>query len=616
MYERQGSAGNHLKRLFSWIRRPEHWRPLRRVQAIFITHPHEAGETYLVHLWFTAKMGLRFAYVSFVILMHGIFPFLFTRTGSTQVEKLYRTMKSRIPKKRLEEMDRERLNARMPHEGIAGEARVAIVGGGFSGVAVVANLVRQARRPLTIDWFDKGASLAQGVAYSTKDAAHLLNVRAVRMGALAGQPDGFYQWLTSPQGADQVKKWYRGKVEPASYVPRALYACYLHHLVEESLRIARNKGIQVNITRATVSDAVLFNAEAQQLLLTVEHPGIGRREVLVDAMVLATGNLPPRKFGFQSGIIDKRNDYVADIWSAVQDPAFAARIAALPVESEILIIGTGLTAVDTVLTLRASGFRGKMIALSRTGVWPTVHQSHDEYPAWSWVQEPRLAPATAFGLLRGLRKEVREAAQAGHDWRAVIDAIRPVTQVLWRQLSTQEKRKFLDRLSTFWNIHRHRMAPDVAEVIHSLMQQGTLRSVAGSMYYVGSDKAGLTVSYRKRRTHQIETISPALVINCTGPESDIAHSDHTLLKALRDRELITVGPLRVGVEVDGNGGASGMAPDAVFPVGPLLAGEFLECTAVPELREVAGTTAAQVLRRVDLISQADITYELSLGEWI
>ena len=76
-----------------------------QIEKAFTEHPHQTGETYLQHLKFTAGMTGRLVYTSIVLLTHGIFPFLFMKTASLQIEKLYGIMKSRIPKKRLEEID-------------------------------------------------------------------------------------------------------------------------------------------------------------------------------------------------------------------------------------------------------------------------------------------------------------------------------------------------------------------------------------------------------------------------------------------------------------------------------------------------------------------------------
>lgn len=603
-----------MKQTTAWIFRERHVQALRSLQALFTAHPHEAGETYWGHFLFTAKMGVRFAYVSFVILMHGIFPFLFTRTGSTQVEKLYGIMKSRIPKSRLEELDRAQSFARKFHEGITGDARIAIVGGGFSGAAVLIHLVRRATCPMTIEWFDVGNALGQGVAYSTGFNSHLLNVAAERMGAMADQPEGFYQWLKTAKGSTRAARiWPEHDVTPDAFVPRMLYAEYLAHLVDEAFEQASAKGMQVNIHRAQVSDAKLYSTDSQQMLLTY---GEQKQEMLVDALVLATGNLPPRKFRFQAGIISAAQDYVADVWKIMADPEFAGRVAALPAEAEIVIIGSGLTMVDSVLTLKALGYKGRVTAVSRNGLMPASHAEQDDYPQWSWITDPHSAPTTAYGLLRGLRAEVRQASAKGYDWRTVVDSLRPVTQVLWQQLNVNEKRKFLTRLSTFWSIHRHRMAPEVCNELKAWQEAGRLNVVAGAIYHAGEEQGRLTLSYRMRRSNEMITLHPVLVLNCSGPEYDIAASGHVLLKNLRDRHLITVGPLRVGIEVNETGSAKGNAPETLFPVGPMLAGEYLECTAVPELREVASEVADAIIRRVDIISHSDAAAGLSLGEWI
>lgn len=65
--------------------------------SAFTDHPHEIDETYVQHLIFTLFMSLRFARVSIAILIHGIFPFMFIRTASDEVEKIYEIMKSRKP---------------------------------------------------------------------------------------------------------------------------------------------------------------------------------------------------------------------------------------------------------------------------------------------------------------------------------------------------------------------------------------------------------------------------------------------------------------------------------------------------------------------------------------
>lgn len=75
------------------------------VERAFTEHPHATGESYWQHLWFTTQMAVRFLYTMLVLLIHGLFPFLLTRAASTQIEAVYRIMKTRIPKDRLDAID-------------------------------------------------------------------------------------------------------------------------------------------------------------------------------------------------------------------------------------------------------------------------------------------------------------------------------------------------------------------------------------------------------------------------------------------------------------------------------------------------------------------------------
>ena len=571
------------------------------VEKAFTEHPEATGETYGQHLWFTLKMSARFAFTSAAIMLHGLFPFLCTRTASIQIEQVYRIMKSRIPKKRREEIDREDLvPIRLPVR--EGDIRVAIIGGGFSGAMVLANLVNHAEGPLIIEWFEPG-TLGEGVAYSTKNPIHLLNVRAERMGAFARSPEHFYEWLQTEAGKECITAVCQEReIHGHSFMPRAVYAQYLSSIIAEAEDKATSKGIVINRYKAQVSDAKLHNPQTQQLLLTFQE-GKLKKEILVDTAVLALGNLPPRSHGFKKGLIASREGYVDDVWNTDAAHLYPHHVHELSADSEIVIVGTGLTTIDTVMTLKAQGYKGTITAISRSGQLPAVHAEAAAYPAWEWVHSPHYAPRTALELLVRFKREVREAEKQGYHWQSVVDSLRPVTQTIWKQLDIAQKRLFLTRLATFWNVHRHRMAPEIHKEIASLQASGMLKVAAGKIYYIGSDKEGITVAYRKRGTNRVETLRPALVLNCTGPEYDIVASDHALLKKLRDRELITVGLLRAGIEITASGSAKGRAEQSLFPIGTLMIGELLECSAVPELREQASEVARHVLERVKTLHE-------------
>lgn len=472
-------------------------------------------------------------------------------------------------------------------------ARIAIVGGGFSGTLTLANLIREANVPLTLHVFESSGNMATGVAYSTIDIAHLLNVRTDRMGAFPDATQGFYTWLHDEGGKNEIAKLWPGyEVRDDGYVPRLLYGLYLKSILENALKLARSKNITVHVHHATVVDA----EEGEEIVLSVQKNN-ELKTINVDAMVLATGNLPPRKFAFESQVMHT-NRYVPNIWDPMWDATLHA-VSKLPASSHIVVIGTGLTAVDAILTLEEEDYKGTIIAISRHGYLPAVHTTSKAYPEWEWTLHPESAPDRAFGLFKRLRKEVETATEKDYNWRRVIDSLRPVTQPIWQRLPLVEKRKFMRRLFTLWNIHRHRMAPEVGAEVAELRKNNRLQVVAGRITDIKDAGQSLTLTYHSHDDRSDHIMPAALVINCTGPDYNIATSTNLLLARLSKRGLITSHPLNLGIEITAQGNAKGS--QAIFPLGALLLGELLECTAIPELREQARIVATRVLERVGAV---------------
>lgn len=488
--------------------------------------------------------------------------------------------------------------------GVRKRQRVGIVGGGFSGVLVLAHLVEQATGPLHIDLFDPTGRPGSGLAYGTTEPSHLLNVCAERMGAWADDPGDFYRWLQSEQGQTALRQLGLPVTCAAdSYVPRMFYGAYLQQILIDARHKAKRKAITVHLHQAAVTDVIPCGShqgqQPQRLHLTAVGKGHTKR-LTVDALVLATGNRPARP-AFLPQPQTPGAQWVVDGWRLATDQRYPTLLADLKSDTEIVIVGTGLTMVDAVLALRDHGYTGLITAIGRHGWLPAVHAHSQPYPAWAWLAAPEQAPKTALGLLRGLRAEIAQAATLGYSWRSVIDSLRPVTQRLWQQLDEGEKRKFFRWLLPLWNVHRHRMAPSVQQELAALQQAGRLHILAGTIGQVTPTPAGLTVAYRPAGTNQLAKRHAALVINCTGPTYDLTN-DQGLLQKLWRRGFVAPGPLALGVAVDSQGSAKGQVPGAIFPVGALLVGELLECTAVPELRRQTKAVADQVLQRLTLLA--------------
>ncbi len=420
---------------------------------------------------------------------------------------------------------------------------VGIIGAGASGALVATHLQRDAPA-LRVAMIEAGARAARGLAYGTPYGAHLLNVPASKMSAFADDPAHFTRW------AAERAPLLTGK----SFAPRSLYGEYLADvLAHTSSTLVRVSGTAVGLTRHDGWEVHL-------------HDG---RSIEARSIVLALGNLPPANPLRAIG-----NDaYLADPWA----PGAAQ---GLDHDATIVIIGTGLTMIDLVLALRAEGHRGIVHAISRRGLTPQAHAAH--LPRSIELPDDDRSPRA---MLRWIRQQAAE-----HDWRSIVDALRPYTARLWQGWSTLERAMFLRHLRVFWDVHRHRIAPEVAEEFGALVAAGHLHLHAGRVQSIVRSGSAVAVEWIDRRTGSRHVLPAARVINCTGPASDYAAIDLPLVVQMRRSGWLVPDPLRLGIETDLDGrvlGRDGEPVAGLFTIGPLRRPALWESTAIPEIREQA-----------------------------
>jgi hypothetical protein len=64
----------------------------KNIQAYFFDHPESVGESYLQHLSKASRFAARLAWAGLACLLHGLFPFLFVKTGSRIITQLHDSM--------------------------------------------------------------------------------------------------------------------------------------------------------------------------------------------------------------------------------------------------------------------------------------------------------------------------------------------------------------------------------------------------------------------------------------------------------------------------------------------------------------------------------------------
>lgn len=423
---------------------------------------------------------------------------------------------------------------------------VAIAGGGFSGVMTAVQL---ARRGVPTILFDGSGRLGRGVAYSTSEAAHLLNVPSGKMSAWPDQPDDFAAWLGD---------------DGASFAERRVFGSYLGQILSAAPAV-----------QTRTADVLAAEPRDGGWQLRASDGSV----VEASAIVLANGNEPPGPMGVAR---DLRGElFVGNPWSSA---AARAVTQAAAEDADVLLLGTGLTMIDTVLSLDAAGHRGRILALSRRGLVPRAHAAHEPVP----IQGDEVPHGDLLALWRWVR---RRSAEVG--FRAAVDSLRPHSQTLWQRFGAADRRRFLRHARPWWDVHRHRIAPQIARQLAAMIAEERLQVMAGRVRFMEKTGDELTVSL-DRRGGQPEERRFGLAFNCTGPLGEMSRTRVPLLRQLLNGGLVQADDLGMGVAV----GGPGRAGERLWAVGPLTKGTYWEIVAVPDIRRQAAEIAEDIAKEL------------------
>jgi uncharacterized NAD(P)/FAD-binding protein YdhS len=439
--------------------------------------------------------------------------------------------------------------------------RIALIGAGFSALS------------LLDQWRERGTTLSgvivyadprealTGPAYADWAGQSLLNTRAADLGLSPAQPGAFADWL-GLAGPD--RDGFRARTDYGAYL-RAQWADLL-----------RAPPFPIDLVgqraHAVLRDGQGFIVDAGDL-----------RERF-DAVVLATGPLPAAPLPMLGADVQAHPGYVDDPWRNDWSDGLAA-------DASVVVLGTGLSMLDHVLHLRGRGHRAPIIAISRHGLLPRPH------PEQRLPAEPLSVEARAAGSTRALLRALREACATRMDWQAAFDAIRPHIAELWRGLPAPEQARFLRHARSYWEVHRHRCAPELWREQQRWIAAGELRIVAARVNRVRVAGDGLALDLRRRGHDRIETLHAERLLRATGIDGPLQHGVDPLIDTLIAQDLVHAHPLGLGLEVDEGQhvlDARGEAVPGLYALGALARGLLWESTAIPELRQRAAVVAAAI----------------------
>ena len=448
--------------------------------------------------------------------------------------------------------------------------RIAIIGAGVSGRLLALNLHRRASSASTILMFDRGDPQWMGPAYSNPSDYLLLNVPAVRMGAVADDPEHFLRWV---QGKGV-------RAEPWDFLPRALYRDYMLELLAQADGEHR-AGPSLEHRCGAVAD---IEVRDEGVTLQVDDKG----PVVVDKAVLALGNFPPRHPSVENRAALQSRRYVRNPW----EPGVVREVAS---SDTVVAIGTGQTTVDLIVALAKQAYAGRIVAISRRGILPLAHSGFESYPSFFGEIE---GAKTILDIFRAVRAHCDRAESAGIDVRSVIDSMRPDTQALWFGLPEDEKRRFLRHLFRYWEIIRARIPQESEAIIQAMRASGQLEVIAGRIRDLVETESALEVFYTPRGASNTCVVRGDVVINCIGPESDYSRIDDALVQNLVRRGLIRPGPAGLGLDARPDGaiiGRDDTPSNSLFTLGSPMKGVLWEVLGVPDIRAQAERLAERLI---------------------
>jgi uncharacterized NAD(P)/FAD-binding protein YdhS len=447
---------------------------------------------------------------------------------------------------------------------------IAIVGAGFSGTMLAVNLLQEKfTQPTKILLFEKAKRFSRGVAYSTQCPLHLLNVPAAAMSAYPDQPQHFLNWAKQRDAS----------VEPLTFVARMEYGNYLQELLDQAAA-NRVACIEFHKINDDVVDLILNGDQVQM------HTQSGSA-FTADRLVLALGNFAPANPHVGATTFYQSPRYFQNPWAANQDYA---------PDAPVLLIGTGLTMVDKALQLDADGHVGVIHALSRHGLLPQVHRTG--LPVLKPPYDEATLPATVRQALHDFRQRLETAKTEGTDWRQLIDCLRSVTQKCWQHWPIAEKKRFTRHIRHLWDVHRHRIAPDVSKAIDAMLASGKLQIHAGRILGYKQEKDTVSVTIKQYKTGKQYELAVGAVINCTGPQCNYDKISIPLVESLRKQGLIRADALRLGIDSNADFAlldTRGIPSTVFYTIGPPLKSIYWESVAVPELRVQAKQLAQRLV---------------------
>ena len=453
--------------------------------------------------------------------------------------------------------------------------RVTIVGGGYAGASAALQLVRRCPDPVAITIIEPRPQVGPGLAYSATDPDHRLNGTPATHWLDPSAPWEFQAWCDE-RGIvvhDPEARTPEGRI----FARRADFGAFIAEQVHANA--ARPNGSTIRHLR-TLARGASHVSESWQV-------STADGNVLAsDLLLVATGNPNPRLPSPFAASLDAHP-------SIVLDPLIPDWRLAIPKSARVLVLGSGLTALDAVSTLLRTGHDGPITVVSRRGLRPRPQRPPIELPVATsptWVLERIEGDVPVFvkaagrtpslrTLMKGLRMHISETVAQGATWHAAFDDLRDVVWQVWPTLPVQEQKRFLRQLRTWYDAHRFRAPPQNDAMLREAEREGRVAFLAARIHRAEADAAGgpVEIGLTERGAKVERSAAFDVVVNCTGLDPQGRVNDNPFLGSLLDSGYMCIDACGIGIAVDAQCraiGTDGRAEASLRVIGPPTLGTF------------------------------------------
>ena len=492
---------------------------------------------------------------------------------------------------------------------------LTIIGMGACGVAAFAEAVTRLSYDPGDGWLihliERDDALARGLAFGTEQPGHLLNTESRLMGLYDQEPGHFRTWLEARRAEAGTP------LDPdgVEYPQRREYRLYMRDVLDRALDRARTAGIDVRIHH--------------QEAVSIEGNHVAARIALSDGATIATdivlltiGTPDPDRFGTLNGA------------PGYFDSPYPAHRMTEHIEPDqpVVILGSGLSAIDAVMTLLDNDHRGHIHLISKEGMLPRV-----EIPAPETGYERRYltlenvhrlirergAAFSIVDLFRLFRMEAESAAGRPIDWQAedryggdaeaallhdiavaeaedepfqrILTAARHDSTAIWNLLRPIDQKRFGKWLAPHFAAARFVTPMVNARRLADAMARGLL-TVRGEIDETVADEdgAGFTVTFDNG-----DTLETPIVVNATGQATTLDEMKEPLIKDLLAKQWLQPHPVGGAIAHRATCRIISATRDAprLYALGQLLNGELRDTNAVWFNVECAGRAVDDILRQ-------------------